>query len=81
MTVTIVNTSDAQRRFAVNGAGEWNERKNLEVNGEWVVVVPKEHASKVAVKWKESKAPTSKSTRRSTGSSPTPASPRRRVDL
>ena len=51
-TITIVNTSDAKRRFAVNGNGDWNERKDLEVGQEWVVVVPKEHARKPSVKWK-----------------------------
>jgi hypothetical protein len=51
-TITIVNTSDATRKFVVNGNGDWKETKDLEVGQEWVVTVPQEHARKPSVKWK-----------------------------
>lgn len=52
-TITIVNTSDATRRFAVNGNGPWREvNKELAVGDQWVVEVPADSARKVAVKWK-----------------------------
>jgi hypothetical protein len=51
-TITIVNTSDATRKFAVNGNGNWKETKDLEVGQEWVVTVPQEHARKPSIKWK-----------------------------
>lgn len=55
-TVTIKNTSDAERKFAVNGEKvgdvDWVDRKDLKVGDEWVVTVPKEHAGIVRVKWK-----------------------------
>jgi hypothetical protein len=53
MTVTIVNTSDAVRKFAVNGSGSWKEvNKELGIDEKWVVDVPRENARKVAVKYK-----------------------------
>lgn len=52
-TITIVNTSDATRKFAVNGNGPWKEvNKELAVGDKWVVEVPADSARKVAVKWK-----------------------------
>jgi hypothetical protein len=55
MTVTIENTSDAPRKFAVNGSGEFVQRKDLAVGEKWVVEVPADNAAKVAVKYKEAK--------------------------
>ncbi|GAA0909056.1 hypothetical protein [Virgisporangium aurantiacum] len=51
-TITIVNTSDATRKFVVNGNGAWKETKDLKVGEEWVVLVPQEHARKPSIKWK-----------------------------
>jgi LPXTG-motif cell wall-anchored protein len=53
MKITIKNTSDATRKFAVNGSNGFKERnKDLEVGDTWVVDVPRDQATKVAVKWK-----------------------------
>jgi len=56
LTVTVTNADDKARKIAVNGEGEYVERKTLEPKATWELVVPKEHAGKVTVKWKTDKA-------------------------
>jgi LPXTG-motif cell wall-anchored protein len=55
LTVVVKNADDKARKVSVNGEGEFAERKTLAVNESWELVVPKEHAGKVTVKWKTAK--------------------------
>ena len=57
LTVVIKNTSAEAKRFTVNGEGKFAERKNLKVDEEWTVVVPKANAGKAVVKWKKADDP------------------------
>jgi hypothetical protein len=50
LTVVVKNTTDKERTFAVNGTGNFVTRKDLKVNEEWTVVVPKENAEHPRVK-------------------------------
>jgi hypothetical protein len=55
LTVVVTNADDKARRIAVNGEGEYVQRKTLKASETWEVVVPKENAGKVVVKWKTAK--------------------------
>jgi hypothetical protein len=55
LTVHVTNADDKARRIAINGEGEYAERKTLEPGEAWEHVVPKKHAGKVTVKWKTAK--------------------------
>ncbi|GIJ65552.1 LPXTG cell wall anchor domain-containing protein [Virgisporangium ochraceum] len=55
LTVVVTNADDKARRIAINGEGEYNERRNLQPGEKWEHVVPKAHAGTVRVKWKTAK--------------------------
>lgn len=55
LTVVVTNADDKARKISVNGEGEFVQRTTLEAGKSWTVVVPKEHAAKVTVKWKTAK--------------------------
>lgn len=55
LTVVVTNADDKARKIAINGQGEYNERKTLKAGETWEHVVPKAHAGTVRVKWKTAK--------------------------
>lgn len=57
LTVVVKNANDKARKIAINGEGEYVKRMTLKADeASEPVVVPKEHAGKVTVKWKTDKA-------------------------
>lgn len=55
LTVTVKSADDKARKVAINGEGEFAQRKTLAANESWELVVPQKHAGRVTVKWKTAK--------------------------